>query len=77
MARNNHAEQDLNRTRAQDILSSLSAEEAGIVVAALYDYSKSYKHGDEDPNHMLALSKGISSAALAGHAVPMVPGQYH
>ena len=77
MGNHRHDHAPVDRTRAQNILASLSQEEAGIIMAALYDYSKHYKHGDEDPNHMLALSKGVASAALSGHLVPENPSQYH
>lgn len=77
----NHHKHDhqnhIERTRAQEILASLSAEEAGAVVAALYDYAKTWKLGDEDPHMINAIAKGISSAALAGHMVPNTPDQYH
>lgn len=72
-----HAHRHNSQTRAQQILSSLSPEEAAAVVAALYDYSKTFKSGDKDPQHINAIAKGISSAALAGHMVPNSPGEYH
>ncbi len=72
-----HEPSSIERTRAQEILASLSAEEAGAVVAALYDYAKMWKMGDEDPHMINAIAKGISSAALAGHMVPTTPDQYH
>ena len=77
MSANHKHDHHSDRTRAQEILASLSAEEAGAVVAALYDYAKTWKLGDEDPHMINAIAKGISSAALAGHMVPNTPDQYH
>lgn len=72
-----HGEGPVYKTKAQHLLSNLSPEEAGAVMTALYDYGYNVKTDKPDVNHVKAIAKGLSHAALAGDVLPTKVGDYH